>query len=259
MVACTTNDISDAVEELRKRYNRMIEQPIIDDPYDEDGQPHLVYPKRSQCFIPQAFQVIHYTGKELLEQEATWKNVPKRQDLGPFLFRYLHSPYSNHAPLIVLGQPGSGKSLLTSMLSAQLFSSALIPIRVELRNADADIDIESQIEGQIYKDTRYNINWTKFTRHTKERSTLVVFDGYDELLQASGKVFTGYLLKVQRFQQQEFERKRPTPAIVTSRITLINKATIPLSSDYWNLMKNVNSNGCQSGIQLTVLIFHKQA
>lgn len=231
------SEVDEVMKDLKDLYNRTIEKPIIEDPYGEDGKPHLTYPKRSKIFIPQAFRALYYTGKENLENEATWESIPERNDLGLFLLSYLHSPYSNLNPLIILGQPGSGKSLLTSMLAARLFSPSLTPLRIELRNTNADIDIESQIEAQIRKDSGWSINWAKLARYTRERPTLVLFDGYDELLQASGKVFSGYPLKVQRFQQNEYDRGRPVSTIVTSRITLIDKAEIPRGATIIRLLE----------------------
>ena len=56
---------------------------------------------------------------------------------------------------------------------------------------------------------------------------IVILDGYDELLQATGKLFTDYLDQVQRFQRDSLIQNRPVRVIVTSRITLIDKAIIP--------------------------------
>jgi hypothetical protein len=66
---------------------------------------------------------------------------------------------------------------------------------------------------------------------------LIILDGYDELLQASGKVFSSYLMKVQGFQQRQNEQKRPVRVIVTSRITLIDKAEIPLDTTILRLLE----------------------
>ena len=58
---------------------------------------------------------------------------------------------------------------------------------------------------------------------------MIIFDGDDELLQATGQVFAGYLTKVQKFQERESLtlQRNPVRTIVTSRITLIDKALIP--------------------------------
>jgi hypothetical protein len=215
-------------EELGRGYVEIIDQPVFKDKYvTPNNQPAITYPKKSAIFVPQSFKAIHYTGNQHLEDEATWRDVPSRNDLGAFLLNYLSSPYSTLAPLMILGHPGSGKSLLTHILSARLISPLCTPIRVELRDINADSDIDIQIEQQIRKDTGRPEPWANLSDHLDSRPALVILDGYDELLQASGKVFSGYLLKVQKFQEREANIRRPVRAIITSRITLIDKAAIP--------------------------------
>jgi len=221
------------LEELKIYYNSVIEQPIINKNSYEvgEGAATLTFPRKSQTFIPQSFKVIRCTtGKERLENEVTWTNVKSRNGLGPFLINYLSSPYSKAAPLIILGQPGSGKSLLTQILSARLWSSLYIPIRVELRDINAENKISAQIHDQICKDIDHNVRWRDLTDNLSEYTPIVILDGYDELLQASGKVFSGYLRTVQEFQEQQAGISKPVAAIVTSRITLIDKADIPLGA-----------------------------
>ncbi len=83
-----------------------------------------------------------------LGDETTWEKRKRIKNVGKFLFSYLSSPYSTEAPLIVLGQPGSGKSLLATVLSAQLMSPNYTVITVPLREVDADGSIPSQIRSK---------------------------------------------------------------------------------------------------------------
>lgn len=226
------------LSDLQTLYAENIKEPVLRDrvqPPDgaadtdnlsTDGAP-LIFPSKSSAFVPQSFKAIRYTGSELLERGETWANVESRQDLEVFLYGYLSSPHSAHAPLIILGHPGSGKSLLTQMLAARLGQRLLTPVRVELRDINAEAEIANQVESQIYKDTKRQVGWADLTDHFPT-PPLIIFDGYDELLQASGKVFADYPQKVQNFQLSEQQLKRgPIQTIITSRITLINKATIP--------------------------------
>lgn len=71
----------------------------------------------------------------------------------------------------------------------------------------------------------------------KNNPPVVILDGYDELLQASGKVFSWYLKEVQNFQKNEAEQGRPVRVIVTSRVTLIDKATIPAGATIVRLLE----------------------
>lgn len=217
-----------AIQELKTYYTRLIEEPVVPDAIDHDPEkPELIYPKKSEIFIPQDFQVARYLGKAL-ENEATWIDISTRNDLGMFLLSYLSSPYSTTNPLVILGHPGSGKSLLTSIVSARLTSSPYTPIRVSLRDVEADSEIAVQIEEQVKNDTQRDVSWANLADVFASNPSLIILDGYDELLQASGKVYSGYLKKVQKFQENEIKLGRqPVRAIVTSRVTLIDKADIP--------------------------------
>jgi len=217
-----------AIQELKNCYESRIEEPVVTDAIDPNSsESELIYPKKSEIFIPQSFQAIQYSGKSL-EDDASWINVPIRDSLGSFLLAYFSSPYSTTSPLVILGHPGSGKSLLTSIIAARFSTSPYTPIRVALREVGADSEIAVQVEEQIKKDTTREVTWAKLTDTFNEKPSLVILDGYDELLQASGKVYAGYLGKVQKFQQTETQLGRqPVRAIVTSRVTLIDKADIP--------------------------------
>lgn len=218
--------INKLLQQLKNWYINTINEPVID-----DSQQALIYPKKSEIFIPQAFRVLHYTGNERLEDEQTWENLQRRDDLSAFLLSYFNHPTSIYTPLIILGQPGSGKSLLSSMLAARLTAqtSSYTPIRVVLRHINTDATISEQIRDQIYKDTNLDHTWGEIVDYLEDRPPLVIFDGYDELLQATGKAFfLGYLRDIEEFQRNELKRgQKPIRAIVTSRISLIDKAVIP--------------------------------
>lgn len=228
------------VEGLTKYYKARVNDLIIEDKEDpEAGQPRLSFPRIVEAFIPQAFHVLRQVGKgRQLEHEDTWIGLPRRNDLGAFLVSYLSSPYSTDTPLLILGHPGSGKSLLTTVLAAQLMSKQFTVVRVMLRKVNAEAGVQSQIEEGIGQITgTISDPWAKLSSAFKNSPPLVILDGYDELLQASGKVFASYLKDVQHFQRNEAEQGRPVRAIVTSRVTLIDKATVPSGSTVIRLLE----------------------
>ena len=230
---------AELVEGLARHYDARIKDPISgrDEP-QRKGKPH--FPLVHEAFIPQSFRVLRQLdeGKPLsLEKDETWSDLPRRSDLGAFLLSYLCSPYSTETPLMILGHPGSGKSLLTIVLSAQLMSRHYTAIRVPLREVNADAGIVAQIEQAIRRITNIGDPWTKLSSTFKNNPPLVILDGYDELLQASGKVFSGYLKDVQTFQRNESEQGRPVRVVVTSRVTLIDKATIPTGTTVVRLLE----------------------
>jgi len=227
-------------KDLQKQYTSAIQQPIIKDPSSaQEARPALNYPARNDIYIPQSFKVLRYSQGTHLEEEETWRTVPTRKDLGDFILSYLKSPYSAASPLVILGHPGSGKSLLSQILAAQIMSDVFAPIRLELRSINADNEIEAQIEEQIRKDIARPVTFSSLLDSLDGRPAIVIFDGYDELLQATGQVFAGYLTKVQKFQEREALtlQRNPIRTIVTSRITLIDKALIPDGSTILRLLE----------------------
>ncbi len=248
-----TLKISRAVEiadGLKRHYDKKIDEPIAEEEKSQGDRPRLHFPKIGAAFIPQSFKVLQWTSEvKSLEDEATWIDWERREDLGAFLLSYLSSPYSTDGPLVILGHPGSGKSLLTKVLSAQLMSEHYTIIRIPLREVDADASIMRQIEERIHRITGYDMNWATFSSSFKNCPPLVILDGYDELLQASGKVFSGYLKDVQDFQNNETVQGRPLRAIVTSRITLIDKADIPQGATIIRLLE-FNRQQCDRWISI---------
>ncbi|MFW2500188.1 NACHT domain-containing protein [Clostridium diolis] len=234
------NEAKKIVTGLKEYYDFKIQEAVIEDKeINDDDKPQIVFPKISEAFVPQSYKVLRYKSKEVhLEKESTWNTLDIKDDLDAFFVKYFSSPYSIKTPLLILGHPGSGKSLLTKVLSARLMCEAYTPIRIPLREVNAELQIETLVEKQIEKDSGYKIsNWADFASQFSDRPLLIILDGYDELLQASGKVFSGYLDKVQKFQQDQIIHKRPVRVIITSRITLIDKAAVPVGSTVLRLME----------------------
>ena len=220
-----------AIEDgLAKTYLAAIAAPVIDDRYEGDDL-NLSYPKKSDIFIPQAFRAIRYESPNIsLEDEKIWDPEPVREDIAQYIIDYLSSPYSIENPMVILGHPGSGKSLLTELLAARLAAPEYNAVRVKLRDVNPDADLQNQIEEQIRNDTGRQANWVEYVSNCTGRSPLVILDGYDELLQASGRVFSTFLMNVASFQRREIIQDRSVRIIVTSRVTLIDKAEVPIGS-----------------------------
>lgn len=234
-------------------YQARINEPIIEDREDGDeNTPRLSFPKIREAFVPQAFRVLRQASNrsKRLEDETTWNSLTRRGDLGGFLLSYLSSPYSTESPLLILGHPGSGKSLLTTVLSAQLMSRQYVVIRVPLREVNADADIQAQIEEFIKRISGVSFDsWIKLRSLFINCPPIVILDGYDELLQASGQVFASYIMEAQRFQQHQSEQGWPVRIIITSRVTLIDKAAIPTGSTIVRLMEfDEHQRECWSAI-----------
>lgn len=246
MNSITTNysliQVQDIVDDLKRKYTAAIEEPIIDakEIKPDTETIRLRFPKIVDAFIPQSYKCLSYEHKEThLENEEVWKNLPIQHDLDKFFLKYLYSPDSIEYPLLILGHPGSGKSLLTKVLAAQLMSSSYTVIRIPLREVNAEAGIDILVEDQIKKLTNRPLSqgYGGFATQFSEKPLIIILDGYDELLQAKGDVFSGYLEKARIFQQDQKAMKRPIRIIITSRITLIDKARVPINSTILRLME----------------------
>lgn len=237
-----TNQSEEILCDLRKVYQSAIEEPIIDDKEitTSNDESRLTFPKIVDAFIPQSYKCIVYQSKDIrLENESTWNQLDEHNDLNLFFVKYLFSTNSIDCPLIILGHPGSGKSLLTKVLSAQLMNSSYTVIRVPLRDVNADAQIDVLVEEQIKKATNRSLpnGYGDFAKQFSQKPLIIILDGYDELLQAKGDVFSGYLEKVRSFQRDQKQLERPVRIIVTSRITLIDKAIVPTGSTILRLLE----------------------
>jgi hypothetical protein len=159
-----------------------------------------------------------------LAEESWWHEQQVRDDLEGFLLGYLTSPQAVQAPLLILGQPGSGKSVLTQVLAARLPPGDFLAVRVLLREVAADADLQSQIEHAIRSATGEALAWPDLSRSAGGALPVVLIDGFDELLQATAVRQTDYLRKAADFQAREATQGRPVAVLVTSRTAVADRA-----------------------------------
>ncbi|MCS7476027.1 NACHT domain-containing protein [Umezawaea endophytica] len=207
--------------ELTARYRSVLDQGIIKPDQVPDG---LTIPLVRDCYVDPRFQV----GRpEHPARTGSWEDVPVRDDVHDFLIGHLTSPLATRSPLLVLGDPGSGKSVLTKVLAARLPSTDFLPLRVELRTAPTEAELLQQIEHGLWLALHETVSWAAFARSADGALPVVILDGFDELLQATGVSQTGYLKKVERFQRENAELGRPVAVVVTSRISVADRADLP--------------------------------
>jgi transcriptional regulator with XRE-family HTH domain len=206
------------------RYRRLLRDPIADT--DETG---LVMPTLETGYVDPAFRLAHeHSSGRHLASDDWWLTQPLREDLGEFLAAHLLTTHAISAPLVILGHPGSGKSLLTKLLAARLPEAEFFCQRVELRHIPADLDIQEQLEESLKRSTGQATPWPKAADPGTAR--VVILDGFDELLQAAAADHTrysNYLHNLADFQQREYEMGRPTIAVVTSRTVVADQAPTP--------------------------------
>jgi len=214
----------DRLVALTRAYRADLDRQIVE---PGDVPEDLEIPTLGEAYIDPRFRVADVPTGSTPSEESWWHDVPIREDMNGFLAGYLTSPQATQAPLLVLGQPGSGKSVLTRVLAARLPPSDFLVVRVVLREIPADMDLQDQVEQAIRRTTGERLEWPALCRSAQDALPVVLLDGFDEMLQATGVSQTDYLVKVRAFQQREFAQGRPVAAVVTSRITVANRARIP--------------------------------
>ncbi|MBE1492568.1 NACHT domain-containing protein [Plantactinospora soyae] len=187
-------------------------------------------PTLGAAYVPPLCRVAALGSDARPSDESWWLDQPVREDLSEFLAGYLTTPGAVEAPLLVLGQPGSGKSVLTRVLAAQLPAADFLLVRVVLRDVPAAADLQDQIEYAVRAATGERLDWPALVRSAGDALPVVLLDGFDELLQATGVSQTDYLLKVAAFQRREADQGRPVVVMVTSRTSVADRARPPEGS-----------------------------
>lgn len=207
---------------LARAYQAQLGRPALTDRDLPDG---LRMPTLGEAYLDPHFRLLTVTGQSA--DEDAWSCCEVRADLPRFFAGYLTGPAATEAPLLVLGQPGAGKSVLTQVLAARLPAADFLPIRVVLRSVRADVELQAQIEDAIYAATGDHVGWPELVRSAGDALPVVLLDGFDELLQATGVNQADYLERVARFQAREAEQGRPVAVLVTSRTAVAARVRYP--------------------------------
>lgn len=204
---------------LATAYQAALSRTILPGARTPDG---VTLPTLRAAYVDPNFRVAE-PGAVLLD-ESQWRNVAVRDDLQEFLLGHLTAPQAVEAPLVILGQPGSGKSVLTQVLAARLPPSEFLVFRVVLRAVPADAELQDQIERAIRSATGENLTWPEAVRGAGDALPVVLLDGFDELLQTTGMNQSDYFERVANFQRREAVLDRPVAVVVTSRTVVADRA-----------------------------------
>jgi len=217
------------LENYRKQYEEDIKKAVVGTSEMETNSiDNVVLPAKKDIFVPQSYRSLIYKKNMHLEDTYIWSECMERDDIGKCISDTLRHPIVGSYPLLILGHPGAGKSLLCNMLAARILFHEYHVIIIKLRDTIADDTIQQQINQQIEKDFSNNCSWSDITESSLDKPILLIFDGYDELLQASGRTYSNYLQRINEFQRQQWDiHGMFVKCIITSRVTLIDKASIP--------------------------------
>ena len=203
---------------LSRAYRAALLQPVLTAGEAPEG---LRLPLLGDAYVNPDFRA---AAVERIAEEPRWDEQLLRHDLEGFLAGHLTAPHAVVAPLLMLGQPGAGKSVLTQVLAARLPPTEFLVVRVVLREVAADADLQAQIEHAIRSATGEDLAWPELARSAGDALPVVLIDGFDELLQATGVSQTDYLVRVAAFQAREARQGRPVAVLVTSRTAVADRA-----------------------------------
>ncbi|MGX7828764.1 NACHT domain-containing protein [Actinokineospora sp. 24-640] len=201
-------------------------QAELDRPVVETASAPPVFPTVRGVFQTPRYRIECVDSQHSIANEDWWSETPIADDLPHTLARHFSSPESTEGPLLLLGHPGAGKSLLMKVLAASLPAADYTVVRVPLRHVDASASIAAQVEQALQRTTNGRVSWTALDGNG-DTIRVVLLDGLDELLQATPHDRTAYLRDVVEFQQREATMDQPVAVVVTSRTLVAERVTVP--------------------------------
>ncbi|BCJ50126.1 hypothetical protein Asp14428_16010 [Actinoplanes sp. NBRC 14428] len=207
---------------LARVYRAELDRPVLGG--DTGDQP---LPTLGAAYLDPRFRVKAAGRGAHPADEQWWRDAPMRTDFAAFLAVHLTTTRATEAPMLLLGQPGAGKSSLTRIFAARLPAGDFFACRVALREVPAEAEIQDQVEGALRHAIGETVSWAELSRDAGGALPVILLDGFDELLQAAGRHHSGYLQRVARFQQREAALGRPVAVLVTTRIAVADRARLP--------------------------------
>jgi hypothetical protein len=230
--------MQDLRQSLAWANNGVLTEKII--PEDAQSYAGIQFPTVGESYINPRYRLAQTRApiklaEQLMEvqgarpaDEPWWDRLSSRDDFDLMLAAHVTSPDATRLPMLLLGHPGAGKSMLTKVFAARLPSSAYTVVRVPLRRVAANAPVRTQIEQALAEATNGRVaSWWQLAEQSQDTIRVVLLDGLDELLQASQDDRSGYLQDVMEFQQHEAEQRQPVVVVVTSRTVVAERVDIP--------------------------------
>ena len=211
---------------VRRANGGILGEPII--PADPKSYgPDIMFPTVGEIYVDPRYRsaIAHESARPA--DDNWWGKRTVQNDFDLMLAGYVTSPDATRFPMLLLGHPGAGKSMLTKVLAARLPASTYTVVRVPLRRVGANAPLIDQIQEGLDLATNRRVEWWQLAEQSAETVRVVLLDGLDELLQASQQDRSGYLQEVMEFQRHEDEQKQPVVVIVTSRTVVADRVNIP--------------------------------
>ncbi|WP_426503444.1 NACHT domain-containing protein [Dactylosporangium sp. McL0621] len=218
-----------ALEALRGINRAVLTSPIVNLDEATSGPPTVRVPTVQRGYVEPHFRWAVMGPSSRPAQEEWWQQQRRGTDLAGFVAAHVVSAAAAERPLVVLGHPGSGKSLFTKVCTARLSATdAVMTVRVPLRDvAEPTASVYRQIEDVLRESTHGRVEWRTLCEGSEDCLRVVLIDGLDELMQATGATESRYLRNVMDFQRTESAGGGPAAVIVTSRTLVADLAAIP--------------------------------
>ncbi|MEJ2857755.1 MULTISPECIES: NACHT domain-containing protein [unclassified Saccharothrix] len=189
--------------------------------YDAD----VTFPTIERAFVTPHYRMAAHDRDSRPADEGWWSNQPVARDLELMFAAHFSSADSTSLPMLLLGHPGAGKSILTKVLAARLPPEEYTVVRVPLRSVSASAPIADQIQQALDLASNNRLQWQALSDQS-DTVLVVLLDGLDELLQATDFDRSGYLREVTEFQRVEGEQNRPVAIVVTSRTVVADRVDV---------------------------------
>jgi hypothetical protein len=212
---------------LAMSYQASLAEPVIGSGQAPDG---VVLPPLGEAYVDPVCRVAEARPGDRPAEAEWWQCRELVPDIGTFLAGYLTSPRAATLPLVVLGEPGSGKSKLVEVLAARLPEHDFLPILVQLRDVAAESMIQEQIEQAIFRGPGKHVSWHDLREIAEGALPVVLLDGLDELIQATAVHRYDYLEQVRDFQLRQAQIGWPVAVVVTSRTAVADLVRFPRGS-----------------------------
>jgi hypothetical protein len=140
----------------------LLSSPIVD--LDETAEVTAIkVPTVERGYVAPGFRWAEMQRKSRPASEDWWRDQPRGANLAAFLAAHFASPQAAERPILVLGHPGSGKSLLTKVCAGRLSASnAFTTVRVPLRDVrDPSASVYRQIEETLRESTHGRVEWSR--------------------------------------------------------------------------------------------------
>ncbi|KAA5532293.1 NACHT domain-containing protein [Taibaiella lutea] len=209
---------------------------------DNTDVEHIVYPLNKDIYISQSFEAITYKKKEhrkgFLTADSLGEKAEKGENIGNYLLKTLVDPNYITKPIILLGNPGAGKSMLSKMFAGLLCeTNDFIPFLIKLRSvASSSASISEHINKGLQNsiENTSDVNWLEWAKEFKNRIPVIIMDGFDELMQTSNRELNGYVDAIREFQEKAVNSGVCVRIILTSRVTVMQDVSIP---EYTKIIK----------------------